>query len=330
MVRRRVAAGAAIVALILVVLLINACKKSERQQSLKTYNHEVSRLAEESQTQVSAPLFTALTNSTSKSALDVQQQIDELLKQSQTIEASAKGLSVPSEMTAAQRHVLLTFSLRTEGMTKLAAQVPTALGGQAKQESAKIAGDMEIFLASDVVYSQRAVPLIQQTLAENGIHGVSTSPSRFLPNVGWLEPATVLARMTGQPAGSAQNGGIAPGTHGSALLGVSVGSTALQPEPTLNHISGGGNPTFSVNFENSGSNPQTDVKVDVTVTAGGKQYKASKVVNSIQAGAKTNAEVAVTGVPVGVASTVQAYVEPVPGETNAENNKGTYLAIFGE
>ena len=63
---------------------------------------------------------------------------------------------------------------------------------------------MEIFLASDVVYSQRVVPLIQQTLAANGIHGLSTAPSRFLPNLGWLEPTTVLSRLTGQAPGSSQ------------------------------------------------------------------------------------------------------------------------------
>ena len=35
-------------------------------------------------------------------------------------------------------------------MTKIAALVPTALGGKSKQASTQIAGDMEIFLASDV------------------------------------------------------------------------------------------------------------------------------------------------------------------------------------
>ena len=129
-------------------------------------------------------------------------QVDELLKQSQTIVAQAKGLSVPGEMASAQRNLLLSLDLRVEGMTKLAALLPSALGGQAKQASAKIAGDMEIFLASDVIYSQRVVPLIQQTLASNGVHGLSTAPSVFLPNVGWLEPSTVASRLTGQASSS--------------------------------------------------------------------------------------------------------------------------------
>ncbi len=36
----------------------------------------------------------------------------------------------------------------------------------------------------------------------------------------------------------------------------------------------------------------------------------------------------VTGVPIGAASKVEVQVEPVPGETNHEGTKDTYLAIF--
>jgi hypothetical protein len=329
MIRRLALAGAAIVVVIVIALVISSVRKGEKQEGLKTYNREVSQLARESVEQAAQPLFTALTNSTTKSALDVEQQVDELLTRTQTIATRAKDLGVPGEMAAAQQNLLMTMDLRVEGMTKVAALLPTALGGKAKQTSTKIAGDMEIFLASDVIYSQRVVPLIQQTLAAKGITGLTTEPSRFLPNLSWLEPAGALSHITGQASASSTTG-LAPGSHGSALLGVSVGTTTLQPEPALNHIGGGANPTFTVMVEDSGENPETDVKVDVTVTAAGKQYKASKVINSTQPGSKYNAEVSVVGVPQGVAAKVEAYVEPVPGETDLENNKATYLAIFGE
>jgi hypothetical protein len=330
MVRRLVAAGVGIAVVIVLALVINGCVKSEKRQGLTSYNHDVNQLVQESDTQVSSPLFVALTNSTSKSALDVEQQVDTLLKQSQEIAAHASSLSVPGEMADAQRDLLLTLDLRVEGMTKVAALLPNALGGQAKQASTKIAGDMEIFLASDVVYSQRVVPLIQQTLTAGGIQGLVTSPSRFLPNLGWLEPAKALARISGQAASGSSSTGIAPGTHGSALLGVSVGANELQPEPALNHINSGANPTFTAIVEDSGENKETDVKVDITVTAAGKQYKASHVIDQTQPGTKYNVEVTVVGVPQGEAAKVETYVEPVPGETDVENNKATYLAIFGE
>jgi len=189
---------------------------------------------------------------------------------------------------------------------------------------------METFLASDVVYSQRVAPLIQQALAADNITGVSTAGTSFLPNLGWLEANTVLARLTGQASSSAQNSSqLAPGTHGSALIGVSVGSSALEPQPAVNHLSGGTNPTFTVKVEDSGSNPETDVKVEVSVTAEGKQYKASHVIDKTEPGSIATVDIPVEGVPQGTGAQVTVYVQPVPGETNVENNKGTFLAVFG-
>jgi hypothetical protein len=329
MVRRRVAFGVAIVVLLILVLFINGCLKSQKQQGLKDYNRHVGEIAAEYDSQVAQPLFTALTGASAKSALDVEVQINQLRVEAQKLAGRAKELSVPGEMTGAQRALLMALGLRVEGITKIAAQLPAALGGQSKQVAPKIAGAMETFLASDVIYSQRVAPLIQQELKGNGITA-STSGTRFLPNIGWLEANTVLARLTGQAAGSATTTGIAPGTHGSALIGVAVGTNTLSPEPTLNHITGGANPAFTVTLENTGSNQETNVKVDVTVTTAGQQRKDSHVVNSTQPGSKVNVEIPVTGVPLGVASKIEVVVESVPGETNSENNKNTYLAIFAQ
>ncbi len=330
MVRRRIGAlVVGVVLLIVIVLLINGCLKSEKVQSLKDYNGNVNALAQESETQVSDPLFTALTGAGSKSALDVEVQIDQLSKQAQAIAQRARSLSVPGEMSEAQRNLLLSYDLRAEGMAKIATLVPTLLGGQNKQAASAVAGDMEIFLASDVIYSQRVGPLIQQTLAANGVTDMRTSPSRFLPNLGWLEPATVTQRVTGQGSGSSSSSTVS-GNHGSALVGVAVGTTALEPEPTINHISGGGSPTFTVTVENSGEFNESNVKVDVTVTASGKQYKASHVINQTTPGNKLNVEIPVAGIPLGVAATVEVMIEGVPGENDLENNKGKFIAIFSQ
>jgi len=329
MVRRRVAAAVGVVLLIVIVLVVNGCLKSQKKQALETYNRDVSRIAQESDQQVSQPFFSALAGGSSKSALDVEVQLDQLHIQAQNQATSAKGLSVPGAMVAAQRDLLLALDLRAEGVAKVASLVRTALGGQAKQASTPIGGDMEIFLASDVIYSQRVVPLIQQTLAGNGIRSQSTTSSRFLPNLGWLEPTTVQARLTGQAASATQSSQTVTGNHGSALKGVSVGTNTLAPEPTLNHISGGSSPTFTVQVEDSGEVPETNVKVDVTITAGGKQFKASHVINKTEPGKTVNVDIPVTGVPLGVASKIQVNIEGVPGENDLENNKGTFLAIFG-
>jgi len=313
--------------LIVIVLIVNGCLKSQKQQALQNYNRDVGQIAQESDAQVSGPFFSTLTNAGSKSALNVEEQIDQLRIEEQSLAARAKGLSVPGDMTAAQRNLLLALDLRVEGLTKIASLVRTALGGHAKQASTPIAGDMEIFLASDVIYSQRVAPLIQQTLAADGVQGQSTTTTRFLPNLGWLEPTTVYARLTGQPASSSSSG-VAPGHHGSVLKGVSVGTKTLEGEPALNHISGGGSPTFTVMVENDGEFPETDVKVDLNVTAGGKQLKATHVINTTEPKKTVNVEIPVSGIPPNAASKIEVQIEPVPGETNHEGTKGTFLGIF--
>jgi hypothetical protein len=329
MTRRWVALGAGLVLVIVIVLVINGCLKSEKQQSLKEYNHQAGALGQEFETQVARPLFSTLTNAGSKSALDVEVQVDQLRSQAQSLASAARKLNVPGEMTEAQRNLLLTFDLRVEGLAKLVSVLPKMLGGQSKQTAPLVAGNMQIFLTSDTVYSQRVIPLIQEALHDGGVGQIATTASRFLPNTGWLEPETVVARITGQQSGSSQ-GGIAPGTHGSSLVGVAVGTNQLAPEPTINHVSGGSNPTFTVTVENTGSNPESSVKVDVTVTAAGKQFKASHVINQTQPESKVNVEIPVTGIPLGVAAKIETTVEPVPGEEDTENNKGTYLAIFSQ
>jgi len=329
MVRRRVAAGIGVVLLIVIVLVVNGCLKSRKEQALKDYNTSVSRLVQESDRQVARPLFTALAGAPGKTPLDVTVPIGQLRRVAEEQASRAKGLNVPGDMSGAQRDFVLAMDLRAEGVGKIATLVRTALGGQGKQASTSIAGDMEIFLASDVIYSQRVAPLIKQTLASSGI-SEPTASSRFLPNLGWLDASTVLARLTGQSSGAGANGQVAPGTHGHSVTGVSVGANTLQPSPALNHITGGANPTFTVMVQNGGTNAETNVKVEISITSGGTQRKASHVINKTQPGSTVPVDIPVEGVTLGVASRISVYVQPVPGETNSENNKQTYLAVFGQ
>ncbi len=60
MVRRRVAAGVGVVLLIVIVLIVNGCLKSQKTQALKDYTSNVSRIVTASDQQVSQPLFAAL------------------------------------------------------------------------------------------------------------------------------------------------------------------------------------------------------------------------------------------------------------------------------
>ncbi len=130
---------------------------------------------------------------------------------------------MPGEMQDAQRYLELVLDLREEGLTKIATLVRTALGGQGKQASTLIAGDMEMFLTSDVVYSQRVAPLIQQALVADGIHE-PTAGTRFLPNLGWLDPDH---RPGASHRPVVELGAEQPGRAGHPRLGVDGGERRL-------------------------------------------------------------------------------------------------------
>jgi hypothetical protein len=329
MVRRRVAAGVGVALVIIIALVVNGCLKSKANAALETYSQNVGQLVKESEEQVSHPLFETLSGAAGKSAFDVENEINQLRLLAQNQARHAKELSAPGAMGGAQRAFLLAMDLRAEGLAKIAGLVRAALGGQSSNATTQIAGDMEIFLASDVIYSQRVAPLIQQTLTANGITITEQIPSstRFLPNLGWLESSTVQARLAGQSSSSSSSGTLAPGTHGHKLAGVSVNSTNLEPEPTLNHVKAGTNPTFTVQVNNAGENTETNVKVEVTVESQGKQHKGSYTIQKTEPGKTVPVDIPVEGVSLGPAK-ILVNIEKVPGETELENNKATYLAIF--
>ncbi len=327
MMRRRIAAGVGVLLLIAIVLIVSAILKGQKSSALETYNRDVSQLASQSEQEVAKPLFTALVGAGGKPTINVDQQINELHSTAQHLLDQARGLSVPGEMSEAQHNVLLALELRAEAVEKTAGAMHGVTGSEPKTASEHLAGAMEILLASDVVWSQRVQPLVQEALSAGGVQGLSTAKSTTLPNTGWLDPETALARVTGKES-SESSGPVSAGTHGDALTGLSAGGVTLQPEPAENPVSGGSSPTFTVTFQNTGENSETNTKVVVSVTSAGKTVSGSQTVEKTEPGGTYNVNVTVKGVTTGVAAKVEAKVEKVPGESNLENNKASYLATF--
>jgi len=234
-------------------------------------------------------------------------------------------------MVDAHRNLLLTLDFRAEGLGAIADKIRTALGSDARaaeRATNEIAGQMQKFLASDVIYSQRVAPLIKQTLDDNGITGQSIPTSRFLPDLGWLNPVTVAERIGGR-VGASQRGPLAPGPHGHGLLSVAVGSTVLQPSPAANRIPATSDLAFTVKFQNQGQSDEQDVDVSVRITGAGRPINIVKTVPQTKAGQEQTVEIPLgTAPPIGTPVTIRVTVAPVPGEQTTDNNTQTYTAIF--
>jgi len=330
MVRRAIALGLLALLLILIVLGVKSCRDSARKSALRNYNRDVAALIQESDSN-GKDFFAQLAGSRSPSQLETQVNQARVVAQQQA--DRAKAFSVPGDAVDAQRNLVLALNLRTQALEKIGGKVRSAFATDRTTSSKavnQIAGQMQVLLASDIVYSQRVAPLIKESLDANGTTGETIATSRVLPNLGWLDPPTVASRLGKPSAGNTPGGPIAPGLHGHGLTSVSIGSTALQPSPGVNRIAASPSLAFDVKFANQGANDEVDVGVRVEIKGGsGKPITVTKSVGQTKAGTPAEATIPLGKTPpVGAPVTITVTILAVPGEKKLDNNKQTYTAIF--
>ena len=334
-VRQAVAAGVGLLVIILLVVGVRGCLNSQKKRALRDYNRDVASLVQESDQQVGKPLFEQLSGAAGGAAgdpINLETQVNQLRVVSEDLVKRARKQNVPDEMRPAQSNLITVLELRRDALTKIAAQLPnTQATGGGQQAIAKITGQMLAFLSSDVLYSQRVIPYIQQALDDAGITGQTIPTSQFLPNLSWLDEQEVATRLGATAQGGAatpKGGPAAPGSHGHGLTDVTVGDTALDAEG-VTRIPAASNVTLSVSFENQAENDETNVIVKVTITGSGSPITAQGTAPTSAAGETTKVDVPLRQAPpIGAPVKIDVSVEPVAGEEDASNNKRTYSAIF--
>jgi hypothetical protein len=324
-----------VLVLLLLVFVVKGCRNSQHESALKDYNNEVSSIASESSRQVGAPFFQLLGQGGSQSPQDLQTQISAFRVQADQQLKQGENLSVPDDMKGAQQSFLNTLEWRRDGLAYIAERIRTALGdsGDAADKAIQqIAGQMQVFLASDVAYQTRVTPTIKAVLDDNNIGGQQIAQSRFLPDLGWLNADTVakeLGQQLSAGAGRNKNEPTGPGLHGTNIDSVSYGDTTLQPDAS-NQLTYSTASAFAVKFTNGGENDEFDVKVTVRIQGGsGQPVTLTDTVNQIAPKASATANLAFEKPPpTGAAVTITVKVAPVPGETKTDNNQAEYQAIF--
>ncbi len=332
--RRLVAAGLAVLLFILLVVVVNSCLDSRARNSLKDYNADVGNVIRQSD-EVGRRFFEVMAGG-DQSPVEQQTEINQLRVTAERQIGTAEDFDVPGDMRDAQRNLLLTLNLRQTGLAKVGEQIRTARAGadagdEAQRATEQITAQMQAFLASDVVYDTRVLPLIRQTLDEKEIGGQQIVDSQFLPSLDWLSVETVAERVGGAAGGGPAGGGgpPEPGTHGHGLTSVTLGETALEPGAT-NRVAAGANLAFTVQFQNQGENDEQDVNVRIRIRGGGgRPVSASKRVDETKAGSNAEVTIPLTQAPpIGTPVTVEVVVDRVPGEEMTENNRQSYPVIF--
>jgi hypothetical protein len=333
MIRRAVALGVGLLVVILLGFVIKTCQDSRHENALKDYNRQISAIGDDSARQVGAPFFQLLGESGSPQ--DLQTNISSYRVQAEQQYDQAARLDVPSDMKGAQESALIALEWRRDGLEKIASEISTALGdsGDAADTAIKhIAGQMEVFMASDVAWQTRVVPFIKNSLNKAEIGGQRIGSSQFLPDYRWVEPQTI-ADVLDQTLTSTGGGGggepTGPGLHGTGVDSTTYGETTLQPG-TTNRLVFQPNQPFVVKFTNQGENDEFDIKVTVRMSADtGNPITLSKTVPKLAPQESATVELPLDKTPpLGAAVTIRVSVAKVPGETKTDNNRSEYPALF--
>jgi hypothetical protein len=334
MLRRRRLVAASIGLLLVVIILFGGltCASNRKKTALKKYNQNVTRIVTNSDEQVSAKLFELLGSSAgdgdpTAAANSIRQLADKDVK-------DAQNLDVPGEMTAAQRNLELVLNLRATGVTKIARDIGAAKKPTraAIEPLRRISGQMQAFLASDVVHSQRVKPLIKEALADHDLGSTEVRGSRFLKSFGWLDygqTAQLVNPDAGGP-GATPTGEAAPGRHGHGLTSVTIGDTTLEPGSTPSRVSVTPAMALNVTFQNQGDNDESNVKVVAKVAPSTtRAYEQTKTVSQTKAGESANVSIPLSPAPTkGSTAKITVTIQKVPGEKQLENNTATYTVFF--
>jgi hypothetical protein len=338
LVRRGVAAAVILALLIAIILVIKSVLDNQALSGLKTYNANVTSVARDERSSVRDQVFRTIDNAlNSSSSIDVQASLQQYLSQEQSYYREVQGWSVPAQMVGAQRYYVEVLGLRSEALTGIETEMQTALAPSSGQGLAikLIAGDMEKLLASDVLYADRVAPLINQALAKAGI--AETAPaSPFLPDITWLAPATVAARILGYVPASLGGSKPAAGQlvgHALESVGIRQANGTISPLKasgvnTIPYASAGVN--FVLTFTNGGTVNEYGVETKIDFYKAGLSTSCltgtAEVIKTVPGGTYTPSILFDGGQCTNVSDYLNqvlqmtAEVAPVPGETDTKNN----------
>jgi hypothetical protein len=316
--RRGIAVGVGLLILILLVLGVRGCLNARKKRGLEDYARNVAALVQESN-QTGKQFFALLDDPGALSSLDYQSEVQNQRAAAATQFDRATGLDVPGDMETAQRALGLTFELRSDALGVISERMSTALGNQGSEQAIDaIAHQMQVLLASDVVYADKAKPEIEDVLAREDVDE-RIPDSSFLPDLSWLDSSNVDAALSLVSGAEAA----APGIHGLGLISTSVNGVALTEGVPVT-ISTDGAPEVEVTAQNQGESEESGVDVSVAVD-GGDQL--TQTIDTIAPQETQSVTIPLTPAPSGeVELTVR--VEPVPGEEVETNNEATYTVSF--
>ena len=327
MVRRAAGIGVAILILILIIIGIKGCLNARKTRSFENYVSDLKAIAVQTN-QLSGDFFGKLSDPGNLSAIEFRSEIATDRGVADNLNRRVDSLDTPGELNDAQNKLELAYQLRAQAMTGISNAMSNALGnpGPDRNKSiASIAGYMQYFLASDVLYKQ-AQAQIDAVLQDQGIDGKAaasvfmTDPNRWLDQ---LQVSSALSAISTEKQA-------APGSHGLAIVQTSVkpGNVVLSSDTPVT-VHGAGQPQLDVQVSNQGSVDEKGVGVSYQLTGGPQTIDGTTTIGSIPAGSTQSGALPIRPAPAkNTPLTLEVTVNPVPGEQITTNNRLTYQLTF--
>jgi hypothetical protein len=329
MLRRSIALVGGVIVLILFVLLVRGCLNARKENSIKNYATDSAELLRESK-EDGDQLFNLLEGKGgTDQATAIINQLNGYRTSSSNRVDRAQALDVPGDLSGAQDELLEVLELRRDGFADITDALQVALGDQNRREgSDDVAKQMQVFLASDIVDTQRFRPKLFTVLRDQELSAPDLPKAGFVPDIQWLQPDFVANQVNGLRTGTGGGGAAAPGLHGNGIAGVSLGGTALAPGGSAS-VQLTGDLSFQIQVQNQGENTETDVLVRVTVGDGGDADTQEETIPTIAAGELKTVTIPLSKQPpTGQNVPIKVEVKPVPGEQKTDNNTQESSVIF--
>jgi len=329
MLRRTIALVGGVIVLILLVLGVRGCLNARKESAIKDYSNDSAELLRESK-EDGDQLFRLLEG---EGGTDQATAIINQLNGYRTSSASrvdrGEALDVPGDLNGAQSELLEVLELRAQGFADITDALQVALGDQDRREgSDDVAKQMQVFLASDIVDTQRFRPDLFDVLRDEGLPAPNLPKAGFVPDIEWLQPDFVADQVNALRTGTGGGGEAAPGLHGNGIAGVTLGGVALAPGGSAS-VELSGDLAFEIQVQNQGENTENDVVVRVTVGDGGDADEQEETIDTIAAGELKTVTIPLTKQPpTGQNVPITVEVEPVPGEQKTDNNTQESSVIF--
>lgn len=321
-----------IVIVILIVVGVHSCSVSSGNDALRSYSDSVDSLIRSSN-QNGQQFFRLLSGgSGSTNPTNLVTQVDATRITADNQFKRAEGLSPPGQLKQAQQALVYAMQMRRDGITNIASQLQPALqSSTATAAIDKIAAEMARLYASDVLYKDYSLPLIEGTLQNAGIavggaNGEPVDTVQFVPNLQWLTPSYVASQLH---ATLPSNSGALPPPGvpvGHALDSCSVGSATLSTTTTTT-LPAGAAPTLTCTVTNDGQVTETNVVVKASI--GGTSIAGQGTIPQTKPGQQYNVQISLASAPPNGTYNMTVTVEHVPGEKTFTHNTQIFPVTFG-